>query len=247
MARLDQSESGWEVGHGSGQPVPTLSQPYPVGFLIGLYHEEAQGPHGRSLSRRIIARCWRGLAFSPAQVYFCSSLVLGFAVGIIGNTVRNRDVPNAVRWMVQQEPLTARSGRGCTARSRSQKTGQTISVPRMDRRGTAMLPRQGIVMQQPSTLAKAGPFSEAEREAVYRAIHTRRDVRSQFLPRQIDAAVLDRLLLAAHHAPSVGFMQPWNFLIVTDPGVKASVKAAFSRANDEAARLCCTNSQGFPA
>lgn len=92
-------------------------------------------------------------------------------------------------------------------------------------------------MQQPSTLAAAGPFSEAERAAVYRAIHTRRDVRSQFLPRPIDAAVLDRLLLAAHHAPSVGFMQPWNFLVVTDPGVKASVKAAFTRANEEAALL----------
>ena len=92
-------------------------------------------------------------------------------------------------------------------------------------------------MQQPSTLAAAGPFSEAEREAVYRAIHTRRDVRSQFLPRPIDPAVLDRLLLAAHHAPSVGFMQPWNFLVVTDPGVKASVKAAFTHANEEAALL----------
>lgn len=92
-------------------------------------------------------------------------------------------------------------------------------------------------MQQPSTLAAAGPFSDAERDAVYRAIHTRRDVRSQFLPRPIDTAVLDRLLLAAHHAPSVGFMQPWNFLVVTDLGVKASIKAAFTRANDEAAHL----------
>ena len=92
-------------------------------------------------------------------------------------------------------------------------------------------------MQQPSTLAAAGPFSEAERDAVYRAIQTRRDVRSQFLPDPIDAAVLDRLLLAAHHAPSVGFMQPWNFLIITDPDVRFRVKAAFARANDEAAAL----------
>lgn len=92
-------------------------------------------------------------------------------------------------------------------------------------------------MQQPTTLAAAGPFSDAEREAVYRAIHTRRDVRSQFLPRPIDPEVLERLLLAAHHAPSVGFMQPWNFLLVRDQGVKAQVKGAFSRANDEAAAL----------
>ena len=92
-------------------------------------------------------------------------------------------------------------------------------------------------MQQPSTLAAAGPFSDAERYAVYRAIHTRRDVRSQFLPDPIDPAVLNRLLLAAHHAPSVGFMQPWNFLVVTDADVKSRVKAAFARANDEAAEL----------
>ena len=92
-------------------------------------------------------------------------------------------------------------------------------------------------MQQPSTLAAAGPFSDAERDAVYRAIHTRRDVRSQFLPDPIDPAVLNRLLLAAHHAPSVGFMQPWNFLIVSDADVKSRVKAAFARANDEAAAL----------
>lgn len=92
-------------------------------------------------------------------------------------------------------------------------------------------------MQQLSTLAPAGPFSDTEREAVYRAIHTRRDVRSQFLPDPIDEGTLNRLLLAAHHAPSVGFMQPWNFLLVTDPDVKARVKQAFTRANDEAAHL----------
>ena len=92
-------------------------------------------------------------------------------------------------------------------------------------------------MQQPSSLPAAGPFSDAERAAVYRAIHTRRDVRSQFLADPIDPAVLNRLLLAAHHAPSVGFMQPWNFLVVTDADVKSRVKAAFARANDEAAEL----------
>jgi 5,6-dimethylbenzimidazole synthase len=88
-----------------------------------------------------------------------------------------------------------------------------------------------------NSLAPAGSFTDDERNAVYRAIFTRRDVRSQFLPRPIPADVLDRLLLAAHHAPSVGFMQPWNFILVTAQEVKDQVKAAFMRANDEAARL----------
>ena len=87
------------------------------------------------------------------------------------------------------------------------------------------------------TLAAAGSFSNDERDAVYRAIFTRRDVRSQFLPRPIPGEILDRLLLAAHHAPSVGFMQPWNFILITAPEVKQRIKAAFTRANDEAARL----------
>ncbi|RVU34952.1 5,6-dimethylbenzimidazole synthase [Hwanghaeella grinnelliae] len=88
-----------------------------------------------------------------------------------------------------------------------------------------------------SNLVSAGPFSEDERHAVYRAIFTRRDVRGQFLPDPIDEAVLHRILLAAHHAPSVGFMQPWNFIVIRDGDVKARAKSAFERANEEAVAL----------
>ncbi|SON56394.1 NADH dehydrogenase [Hartmannibacter diazotrophicus] len=87
-------------------------------------------------------------------------------------------------------------------------------------------------MQNPTSLAPAGPFSEDEREAVYRAIETRRDVRSQFLPKPIADTVLRRLLEAAHHAPSVGFMQPWNFIVIRDSAVKTRIRQAFSRANE---------------
>ena len=83
----------------------------------------------------------------------------------------------------------------------------------------------------------AGPFAEADRAAVYRAIETRRDVRNEFLPDPIDPAVLRRLLEAAHRAPSVGFMQPWNFVVVRDPAVRGRVHGAFMRANAAAADL----------
>jgi 5,6-dimethylbenzimidazole synthase len=83
----------------------------------------------------------------------------------------------------------------------------------------------------------AGPFSEADRAAVYRAIETRRDVRNEFLPDPIDPVVLRRLLEAAHRAPSVGFMQPWNFVVVRDPAVRTRVHGAFTRANAAAADL----------
>ncbi|RWI36165.1 MAG: 5,6-dimethylbenzimidazole synthase [Mesorhizobium sp.] len=81
------------------------------------------------------------------------------------------------------------------------------------------------------------PFSHAEREAVYRAIFTRRDVRGQFLPDAIPDETLLRVLTAAHHAPSVGFMQPWNFVVVRDPARKRRIAEIFARANEEAAMM----------
>ena len=80
-------------------------------------------------------------------------------------------------------------------------------------------------------------FSEAERAAVYRSIFTRRDVRSQFLPTPVPDEVLSRVLMAAHYAPSVGFMQPWNFLLVRAQEVKQRVHAIFQQAHDEAAQM----------
>lgn len=67
-------------------------------------------------------------------------------------------------------------------------------------------------------------FDASDRDAVYRAIYTRRDVRT-YLPQPVSPALLRRLLEAAHRAPSVGFMQPWNFLLVDDPALRQSVHA----------------------
>jgi 5,6-dimethylbenzimidazole synthase len=75
----------------------------------------------------------------------------------------------------------------------------------------------------------AAPFSEGERAAVYRAIYSRRDVRDEFLPDDVPPDVIMRILDAAHHAPSVGFMQPWNFIVIRDEAVRSAVHAAFMR------------------
>lgn len=77
-------------------------------------------------------------------------------------------------------------------------------------------------------------FTDAERQGLYRAIYERRDVRSQFLPDPIPAPVLARLLQAAHHAPSVGFMQPWDFIVIDSREVRASILASFEQANQTA-------------
>lgn len=65
-------------------------------------------------------------------------------------------------------------------------------------------------------------YSDAQIDAVYRVIAERRDVR-HFLPDPLDPALLARLLAAAHLAPSVGFMQPWRFVRVTDAALRAAI------------------------
>lgn len=89
-------------------------------------------------------------------------------------------------------------------------------------------------MTSEPSLISVAPFEEADRAAVYRAIHSRRDVRGQFTDRPIDDATLLRLLIAAHHAPSVGLSQPWNFIVIRSDAVKRQAQAAFMKANDEA-------------
>lgn len=79
------------------------------------------------------------------------------------------------------------------------------------------------------------PFSDEERQGLYRAIHERRDVRSQFLPDSIPDDVLARLLQAAHHAPSVGFMQPWDFILIDSVPVREQIVAIFDQENEKAA------------
>lgn len=92
-------------------------------------------------------------------------------------------------------------------------------------------------MSNTSTLAQAAPFSESERNSFYKAIYTRRDVRDQFLPNAVPEEVLLRLLDAAHHAPSVGFMQPWNFIVIRAQEDRERIWQAFSEANEEAASM----------
>jgi len=81
----------------------------------------------------------------------------------------------------------------------------------------------------------APPFSDDEKRGVYRAIHERRDVRGQFLADPIPSDVLGRILNAAHHAPSVGFMQPWDFIVIEDADVRRAVYQNFEGANGCAA------------
>jgi 5,6-dimethylbenzimidazole synthase len=65
-------------------------------------------------------------------------------------------------------------------------------------------------------------FTESEIAAVYRVIAERRDMR-HFLPTPIAPETLTRILNAAHKAPSVGLMQPWRFIRITDANIRSSI------------------------
>ncbi|OBK22326.1 5,6-dimethylbenzimidazole synthase [Mycobacterium asiaticum] len=68
-------------------------------------------------------------------------------------------------------------------------------------------------------------FTAPERRAVYRVIAERRDMR-RFVPgADVPAEVLTRLLQAAHAAPSVGLMQPWRFIRITDGQLRGRIHA----------------------
>lgn len=80
-------------------------------------------------------------------------------------------------------------------------------------------------------------ISAEERHGFYKTLFNRRDVRGQFKPDPIPEAVLSRVLYAAHHAPSVGFMQPWNFIVIRDKEKKRRVHSLFNTAHQEAAEM----------
>src|SRR5665647_2524814 len=71
----------------------------------------------------------------------------------------------------------------------------------------------------PDTPAHDLAFAPAERDAVYRAIFERRDMR-HFCGGSVAPEVMRRLLTAAHHAPSVGFMQPWRFIRISSMAMR---------------------------
>lgn len=73
-----------------------------------------------------------------------------------------------------------------------------------------------------------GSFVQSERDAVYKAIFARRDVRTKFLNKRIPGSILARILNAAHHAPSVGFSQPWDFILISDMKIRKKIKESFT-------------------
>jgi 5,6-dimethylbenzimidazole synthase len=90
-------------------------------------------------------------------------------------------------------------------------------------------------------------FSATERQAVYRAIAERRDMR-RFVPNAtVPDDVLAKLLQAAHAAPSVGLMQPWRFIRITDAELRKRIHALVDDERLRTAEALGTRSDEFLA
>jgi 5,6-dimethylbenzimidazole synthase len=94
-----------------------------------------------------------------------------------------------------------------------------------------------VTAMQRSKRSALSEFSRTEKRGLYKAIYKRRDVRGHFLPDPISDRVLRKLLDSAHHAGSVGFMQPWSFIVIRSPEVKKQVKSLFDQANATATQV----------
>ena len=80
-------------------------------------------------------------------------------------------------------------------------------------------------------------FSEEEKKGFYKAIYSRRDVRSHFISKSIEDDILSKILHAAHHAPSVGFSQPWNFILIKNIETKNKIKKSFEEEKKRSSQL----------
>jgi 5,6-dimethylbenzimidazole synthase len=87
-------------------------------------------------------------------------------------------------------------------------------------------------------------FPPEQRDAVYRATNERRDMR-HFLPDPIDPDTLQQLLEAAHAAPSVGYMQPWRFVRITEPALRQSIHQLVSEERLATAQALGEQSEEF--
>ncbi|MBM3942816.1 MAG: 5,6-dimethylbenzimidazole synthase [SAR202 cluster bacterium] len=105
------------------------------------------------------------------------------------------------------------------------QTNSTLPGPTAESQASSVTPPGARISAQ---------FPEEQLRGVYRAIYARRDIR-HFLPDPIPDQILARLVQAAHHGPSVGFMQPWDFILIRDTGVRQQVRELFLRERQAAA------------
>jgi 5,6-dimethylbenzimidazole synthase len=81
-------------------------------------------------------------------------------------------------------------------------------------------------------------FEQQDRETLFSIIKSRRDVRgNRFINEKIPKDILNKILLSANYAPSVGFSQPWRFVIIEDENTKNRIYNDFKKENEKAKEI----------
>ncbi len=88
-------------------------------------------------------------------------------------------------------------------------------------------------------------FDDDERDTLYKIIRARRDMRHFISNSTIETEVLQRILLAAHTSPSVGLMQPWRFIRLTDISIRNEITTLVEHERQETAKLLDEKKQQF--
>ena len=87
-------------------------------------------------------------------------------------------------------------------------------------------------------------YSDTEIAGVYRAIRERRDVR-HFKPGPLEPGQLERFIAAAHNGPSVGLMQPWRFIRIVNPELRARIHQHVNEERIQTAQALGKRSEEF--
>src|ERR1700761_5619726 len=81
-------------------------------------------------------------------------------------------------------------------------------------------------------------FTPQEAAVLQEIILHRRDVRgNRFVDRELAASTIEQIITAGVHAPSVGFSQPWEFVVITDKDVRKRVRESFDEVNAAATEV----------
>ena len=88
-------------------------------------------------------------------------------------------------------------------------------------------------------------FSPHDGDTLYRIMRARRDMRHFVNDVQVDSEVLQRILQAAHTAPSVGLMQPWRFIRISDSSLRQQIADLVEVERQQTAEILDQRSQEF--
>ena len=81
-------------------------------------------------------------------------------------------------------------------------------------------------------------FNPEQVQTLQDIINSRRDVRGHnFLEKKISNEDLQKILSSAVHAPSVGYSQPWKFVIIDDKNIKKEIRDNFDIENEKAKKV----------